>query len=431
MSTRPTATSRRSGCPQPLTLALGLTAVATLVIGVIPQVVLRYGDLGSFTDAGPSGSVIRRGLVERIRAGGPAARSRPSWRPRSTTPRAASTPPAVGPGAAGDFLTSPEVGPLFGAVLARALDRGGRSSAGPTRSWWSTPGPGPAPWPAPCWPPGRPWPSSRRPPLRRRRAVSGPAGGATPAWPSASASRSVPDEPFVGCRGRQRAARQPALPPPVHDGGWQEASSTSAPDGRLVEVLRPVRRASRPACRPRRPHGARAPVQDEAAALGRATRSARLGRRAARRARLRAARRPTGGPAVAGVAADLPRPRARAGTTCAEPGRAGHHHRGRPRPAPAAARTTSTPGRLPARATASTSWSRRAGGVWRDRAAAPDLAALDRPAAGCARPRRSPTRPASAPSRSPSGSSPDAPARARARPPVHGRGHERAVEGRH
>jgi NADH-quinone oxidoreductase subunit N len=37
--------------PQSLTLALGLTAVATVVIGVIPQVVLRYGDLGSFTEA--------------------------------------------------------------------------------------------------------------------------------------------------------------------------------------------------------------------------------------------------------------------------------------------------------------------------------------------------------------------------------------------
>jgi len=37
--------------PQPLTLALGLTVVTTIVIGVIPQVVLRYGDLGSFTDA--------------------------------------------------------------------------------------------------------------------------------------------------------------------------------------------------------------------------------------------------------------------------------------------------------------------------------------------------------------------------------------------
>jgi NADH-quinone oxidoreductase subunit N len=37
--------------PQPLTLALGLTVVTTIVIGVVPQVVLRYGDLGSFTDA--------------------------------------------------------------------------------------------------------------------------------------------------------------------------------------------------------------------------------------------------------------------------------------------------------------------------------------------------------------------------------------------
>ena len=37
--------------PQPLTLALGLTVVTTIVIGVIPQVVLRYGDLGSFTGA--------------------------------------------------------------------------------------------------------------------------------------------------------------------------------------------------------------------------------------------------------------------------------------------------------------------------------------------------------------------------------------------
>jgi NADH-quinone oxidoreductase subunit N len=37
--------------PQPLVLSLGLTLVATIVIGVIPQVVLRYGDLGSFTGA--------------------------------------------------------------------------------------------------------------------------------------------------------------------------------------------------------------------------------------------------------------------------------------------------------------------------------------------------------------------------------------------
>jgi NADH-quinone oxidoreductase subunit N len=37
--------------PQPLILALGLTTIATIVIGILPQVVLRYGDLGSFTGA--------------------------------------------------------------------------------------------------------------------------------------------------------------------------------------------------------------------------------------------------------------------------------------------------------------------------------------------------------------------------------------------
>ena len=48
---RPTATSRPSGCRSRSPLALGLTVVATIVIGVLPQVVLRFGDLGSFTDA--------------------------------------------------------------------------------------------------------------------------------------------------------------------------------------------------------------------------------------------------------------------------------------------------------------------------------------------------------------------------------------------
>jgi NADH-quinone oxidoreductase subunit N len=37
--------------PQSLVLALGLTTVTTIVLGVIPQAVLRYGDLGSFTGA--------------------------------------------------------------------------------------------------------------------------------------------------------------------------------------------------------------------------------------------------------------------------------------------------------------------------------------------------------------------------------------------
>jgi NADH-quinone oxidoreductase subunit N len=38
--------------PQPLVAALGLTVAATIVIGVVPQIVLRYGDLGTFTIGG-------------------------------------------------------------------------------------------------------------------------------------------------------------------------------------------------------------------------------------------------------------------------------------------------------------------------------------------------------------------------------------------
>ena len=38
-------------------------------------------------------------------------------------------------GRQGDFITSPEVGPLFGAVLARALDAWWDGLGAPTRSW--------------------------------------------------------------------------------------------------------------------------------------------------------------------------------------------------------------------------------------------------------------------------------------------------------
>jgi NADH-quinone oxidoreductase subunit N len=38
--------------PQPLVAALGLTVVATVAIGIVPQIVLRYGDLGTFTIGG-------------------------------------------------------------------------------------------------------------------------------------------------------------------------------------------------------------------------------------------------------------------------------------------------------------------------------------------------------------------------------------------
>ena len=62
--------------------------------------------------------------------------------PAGSSPAAAAR---AAPG--GDFVTSPEVGPLFGALVARALDGSwSELSAGPTRSWSSTPAPGAGAW---------------------------------------------------------------------------------------------------------------------------------------------------------------------------------------------------------------------------------------------------------------------------------------------
>ena len=95
--------------------------------------------------------------------------------------------PGSGAGRAGrDFVTSPEVGPLFGACVARALDRtGGTSSASPTRSSSSKPARATAGSRATCCAPQPRVP--RRAALRARRAVAGAAR-------ASSASRS-PLEP--------------------------------------------------------------------------------------------------------------------------------------------------------------------------------------------------------------------------------------------
>jgi NADH-quinone oxidoreductase subunit N len=42
--------------PQPLVAALAITGITTLVLGVVPNLVLRFGDLGSNLVAAVSGS---------------------------------------------------------------------------------------------------------------------------------------------------------------------------------------------------------------------------------------------------------------------------------------------------------------------------------------------------------------------------------------
>jgi SAM-dependent MidA family methyltransferase len=166
-------------------------------------------------------------------------------------------------GRGGQFLTSPEVGPLFGAVLARALD-----------TWWDEL--------------GRPHPftvvDAGAGPGTLARAVL----AAAPACDAAGALRYVMSErsssqraAHAGVRAESTSNRWPSafvgvvvanelldnLPfrLAVFDGGWREAFVDVAPDGRLVEVLHPFDEV--PPCLPDvAPLGARAPVQDEAAA---------------------------------------------------------------------------------------------------------------------------------------------------------------------
>jgi SAM-dependent MidA family methyltransferase len=162
----------------------------------------------------------------------------------------------------GQFLTSPEVGPLFGAVVARALD-----------AWWEDAG--------------------RASPFVVVDAGAGPGTlaravlAASPAVAAAGALRYVaveraatqraahaglpvtsletlPDEPFVGVVLANELLDNLPFRLAVNDGGWREALVSVDSGARLVEVLGPF--SPVPACLPpTATHGARAPVQEEAA----------------------------------------------------------------------------------------------------------------------------------------------------------------------
>ncbi len=164
-------------------------------------------------------------------------------------------------GRRGDFLTSPEVGPLFGTVVARALD-----------TWWDEL--------------GRP---------AAYRVVEAGAGPGTlgraviaaqprcldaltflmverstvqrenhPAGPALRSSAEMPDEP-VSIVLANELLDNIAFDLLVYDGAWREAWITQEPDGRFTETLRSTDQL--PAALVKRPtHGARAPRQGQAAA---------------------------------------------------------------------------------------------------------------------------------------------------------------------
>jgi SAM-dependent MidA family methyltransferase len=211
------------------------------------------------------------GLVERVRAEGPI--------PFAAFMDAALYDPdggfyATGGQAGrrgGHFVTSPEVGPLFGAVLARALDRWWEELGRPDPFTVVDAGAGPgtlaravlAAEPAVLQTGALRYVMLERSSAQRVAHADLPVES-TPnrwehrwehRWPGAFDGVVVANELLDNLPFRLA----------VFDGGWREAFVDASPDGRLVEVLRPF--ADVPPCLPpTASHGARAPVQAEAAA---------------------------------------------------------------------------------------------------------------------------------------------------------------------
>lgn len=168
----------------------------------------------------------------------------------------------TGPGRAGrrgDFITSPEVGPLFGTVLARWIDAEHRRLGSPADFTVVEVGAGPG---ALARSITSDWAGRAEPPTYRYVAVElSPAQRAS--HPETVESQAaMPTEPFTGVVIANELLDNLPFRLLVWDGGWREAFVAHHAD-RFVEVLEPLDQPP-PFLPERAPLGARVPWQQQA-----------------------------------------------------------------------------------------------------------------------------------------------------------------------
>ena len=159
----------------------------------------------------------------------------------------------------GDFLTSPEVGPLFGTVIARALDAWWKELGSPSRFDVVECGAGPGTLARSIF-------AAQPECANAMQYVAVEISASQRALhPQGVESReTMPDDPITGVVLANELLDNLPFRLFVFDGSWMEAFVSQASSGQFVEVLRTPDEI--PRCLPQTaPLGSRAPIQDAAA----------------------------------------------------------------------------------------------------------------------------------------------------------------------
>jgi SAM-dependent MidA family methyltransferase len=163
-------------------------------------------------------------------------------------------------GRRGDFITSPEVGPLFGAVVARFLDAEWERLGRPDPFTVVDAGAGPGTLARGVLAAGGACSNAARyvaVEVASHQRAQHPDG--------VTSTDRMPSEPFVGVIVANELLDNLPFRLAVHDGAWREAFVVELPDGRLVEQLSAPFDPVPAVLPPQAPLGARAPLHDAAA----------------------------------------------------------------------------------------------------------------------------------------------------------------------